>query len=227
MKNSLAVIKVREHQSSKKENDQNEEDHENDTTKTGTYWDSLYGLLPLPIFIFLFSTFTLIPRKNSILYPEYWYEGILIFLVGSSLRITAYHILSLYTFTNAKYLTKLGHFVKVFVASSLFAVIPYVISYFIWTVYLENNHPLPLLALLVSWIEEFATNYFFFPFELRSQKDLKTQGKVYLIYEILHFFANHTTGDNQLVCIISASIGSSISDTVCERNEHLDFRKNC
>ena len=192
MERSVAVINVRECQSIKETEDHIEESSNvnkvgDNGRKDASYWNSLYALVAFIPFSVIISASLLIPRKNSIIYQEYWYEGIPLFLFGKSLTVVAYHILSLFNFTRAKFLLTVDHFAKLFVVSGLFFLVPYCTSYLIWTYHLGYNHPLPLLGMLVSWIEEFATHWFFFPFELTSRKDLKTHGKVYLIFEIWHF----------------------------------------
>ena len=42
--------------------------------KNASYWNALYVLLILGISILTTSIFTLIPRHNSMAYPEYWFE---------------------------------------------------------------------------------------------------------------------------------------------------------
>ena len=192
MERSVAVINVRECQSPKEteyhiEENSNGNEVCDDGRKDASYWNSLYTLVAFIPFTVLISASLLIPRKNSIIYQEYWYEGIPLFLFGKSSTVVAYHLLSLFNFTRAKFLLTVDHFAKVFVVSGLFFLVPYCTSYLIWTYHLGYNHPLPLLGILVAWTEEFATYWFFFPFELASRKDLKIHGKIYLIFEIWHF----------------------------------------
>ena len=125
MERSVAVINVRECQSIKEIEDHIEENsNENEVGDNGrkdaSYWNSLYALVAFIPFSVIISASLLIPRKNSIIYQEYWYEGIPLFLFGKSLTVVAYHILSLFNFTRAKFLLTVDHFAKVFIISGLF-----------------------------------------------------------------------------------------------------------
>ena len=192
MENSVAIINVRERQTSKEtevntEEESNGNKHVNIGREDASYLNSFYTLVAFVPFFVVASAGFLIPRKNSMIYPEYWYEGIPLFLFGSSTDIVAYQILSLYNFTKAKFLLTKDHIAKVFVVSGLFFLVPYCTSYLIWTYHLGYNHPLPLLGMLVAWSELIPTKFLFFPIQLKSRKDLKNQGKAYLMFEIWHF----------------------------------------
>ena len=192
MENSVAIINVRERQTSKEtevntEEESNGNEHVNIGREDASYLNSFYTLVAFVPFFVIASAGYLIPRKNSMIYPEFWYEGIPLFLFCSSTNIVAYQILSLYNFTKAKFLLTIDHIAKVFVVSGLFFLIPYCTSYLIWNYHLGYNHPLPLLGWLGSWSELLATKFLFFPIQLKSRKDLKNQGKAYLMFELWHF----------------------------------------
>ena len=189
MEKSVAVINVRECQTSKDTEDYVEEKSDgnfdvNMQREQASYWNSLYTFVAFVPFAVIASAGFLIPRKNSMIYQEYWYQGIPIFLFSQSTDIVAYQILSLFSFTKAKFLLTIDHIAKVFVVSGLFFLIPYCTAYFIWTYHLGYNHPLPLLGMLCAWLELLPTKFLFFPIQLKSRKDLKPQAKAYLMFEI-------------------------------------------
>ena len=192
MEKPVAVVNVRECQTSKQTKDHVEEKSDgnydvNIRREQASYWNSFYTLVAFVPFAVIASAGFLIPRKNSMIYQEYWYQGIPIFLFSQSTDIVAYQILSLFSFTKAKFLLKIDHFGKVFVVSGLFFLVPYCALYLIWTYHLGHNHPFPLLGILVAWAELLPTKFLFFPIQLKSRKDLKNQGKAYLLFEIWHF----------------------------------------
>ena len=101
MERSVAVINVRECQSPKETENYIEENSNgnkvaDDGREDSSYWNSLYTFVAFIPFSVIASASFLIPRKNSIIYQEYWYEGIPYFLFGKSLTMVAYHILSLF-----------------------------------------------------------------------------------------------------------------------------------
>ena len=99
------------------------------------YWNCLYGLLILFACILYTSVLTFIPRHNSILYPDYWYEAMILF-IGISIRNTALTIVELYIFTNAKALLSMQVIFKAFIGIWLLFAVPYCAGYLIWTYHL-------------------------------------------------------------------------------------------
>ena len=117
-----------------------------DDMKNVSYWNSLYIFGILMACFLNAAILFLIPRKNSILYPEFWYETLIYFVIGVLSRLSASHIVELFTFTRVQDLVTRSHYLKVFSTCSLSFAIPYCMSYVIWTLWLENNHPLPHLG---------------------------------------------------------------------------------
>ena len=194
---STSVVTVRECQPPKsgdgKTNDyhvKNREDNiEGKTSIDVSYWNALYGLLVVGACVLNLSILTLIPRENSIIHPEYWYEGLICVIVGVCSRHTALNLLGLYIFTKEKFLMTIIHFMKILILSSLFFGVPYCTCYVVWTLYLGRNHPLPFVGFCI-WIEEVGIFWFSIPCQLWSRKNLKGQGKIYQIFQIWMFLQN-------------------------------------
>ena len=112
--NSVSVIKVTEAKSSKEvnvytknndtSNDDNDHDQSGKTTRNASYWNSLHGFLVLGVVALSMSMTYLIPRQNSILYPEYWYEGLFLVVAVFSVRTTGIHFVALFIFTKVQYI---------------------------------------------------------------------------------------------------------------------------
>ena len=66
-----------------------------------SYWNCLHSLSILFACILYTSCLTLFPRHNTILYPDYWYE-LLILFAGISVRNSALTMAELNIFTNEK-----------------------------------------------------------------------------------------------------------------------------
>ena len=119
-----------------------------------SYWNSLYGIIILIACILYTSFLTLIPRHNSILYPDYWYETI--FLFGAvSIRNSALLIIELYIFTNAKTLVSVSLVFISFLGIWLLFSIPYCVCYLIWSHYYDYYHPMPFIGAICSTFYEF------------------------------------------------------------------------
>ena len=135
--NSIAAINVQEFipsRGEKRKNEENLDDGDNEKFAPGdsSYCNSFYGIVVLSACIVNISVFTLIPRKNSIIHQDFWYESLLCAVVGVSIRHSALNVLSLYIFTKVEYLPTMVHLFKVFVACSFSVAVPYCISYITW-----------------------------------------------------------------------------------------------
>ena len=194
MDTSVAVIKVRERPPKVKEEEQTENNPvSDDTTKDASYWNSLDGIVILGACAFDTSVMALVPRQNSILYPEYWYEILFGVIVSISSQQSVSHIVTLFIFTKKHTLLTMAHFAKVFSVCLSFWAIPYCCSYVIWTLYMGYNHPMPFVGMFTiagNLGINMVAFWFLFPSELRSKKELKRQATVYLIYRIWIFLQN-------------------------------------
>ena len=155
--------------------------------KDDSRWKSLYTILILGACIANEFILTSIPRRNSILFPDYWYEGILCDVFGASFRDSCGHILDLFLFTREKCLLTWAHFMKVFFICSMLFAAPYCISYYTWTLLIGYNHPMPFNRMFL-FLGEIGTYmiapWFLFPAKLRSKEELKRRFQVYLIWRV-------------------------------------------
>ena len=206
MASLVATISAQECPPKIEEEEQCEDNSIDDgTKKVASYWNSLYSCVVLSACVLIAAVLTMIPRKNSILYPEYWYEGAVFLILALYVRLSAFHILELYIFTKVDSLLTLAHFMKVFlIASSSFGV-PYCISYLTWTLYMGYNHPLPLVGLF-ALLGDLAINnvacWFLFPKEIRSREGIQRKAKIYLIYRAW-IFLQHVP--KELISIVAIS----------------------
>lgn len=168
-----------------------------DDSEEARYLNSLYTFAILAAFCLNAAVLFLIPRNNSIFYPEFWYETILYVIVGNLSRAAASHILELFIFTKVQILLKPSHYLKVFLTCTLSFAIPYCISYLVWTKWLNNNHPLPHLGAFLLFGDisiNMIAFWFFLSNELREQETIKRQAKTFLLFRIWEFVQNFTRG---------------------------------
>ena len=229
--NSRAVITVESRPTIDHSGEQNDDDNnagKNDKIKNLKYWNCLYIFGILTACVLNAAVLFLIPRKNSILYPEFWYETLLYSVIGISSRLSASHILELFTFTRVQDLLTISHYLKVFLTHSLSFTIPYSISYVIWTIWLENNHPIPLLGIFFLPADvsiNIVAFWFFFSHELRQQATIKRQAKAYVIFRgwaFLQSFARAmlssiATSSLQMMLILLIPAVKKISIWVAEK----------
>ena len=170
----------------KKQSTTIDKDIEDNSPDNNSYWNSLYGMLIL-ITCTLYSTFlTLIPRHNSILYPDYWYETL--FLFGAvSIRNSALLITELFIFTNEeKFLSISLWFKSFFGIWGLFS-LPYCACYLIWSHFYGFHHPVPFIGAICSTFYELmmlVAYLLLMPSTFNKHANLRNQIKYYIIYRL-------------------------------------------
>ena len=233
MNNSIEVINVRGYHGVKDSNYQNAYKEEKaDSKENAGHSKALFCFVIIGACILNTAVLTLFPRSNSILYPEYWYEGLIAFIIGISIRASFNHILELYIFTKIRSLVTISHFIKVFLLFATFVAIPYCLSYFIWTLHMGHNHPLPFVGMLGLLSDLMINNvifWFLFPTNLRSKQDVKQQAKGYLMYriwltlqmipkEIMSIFAKRVPDSFQWTLALLIPLLQAFSCWVAEKN---------
>ena len=159
---------------------ENEVANENGTT---SYWNGLHIFSILFASIVILSVWTLIPRENTILYPDHWYEIIIVYVVGIQLRITANLIMEIVIFLKVKSFLSIRIFFELYLKVILTFVLPYCLSYLIWTRFYGFNHPLPFVGqgcFLLSWMMYLIAVWFMFPAVLRKKKEFRSKMKHYI-----------------------------------------------
>ena len=82
MNNSIEVINVGGYRGVKDSNYQNGYKEENVSSRENAgHSNALFCFVILGACILNTAVLTLVPRSNSILYPEYWYEGLIAFII--------------------------------------------------------------------------------------------------------------------------------------------------
>ena len=177
------VIKVRESPLEEKEREQ-------DITFTvpikASYWNALYIPLILGISILTTSILTLIPRHNSMAYPEYWFEMAIILVLVFSTTSTISYVTEVFIYMDLEYLASVNIVTKHFLRTLIAFGIPYGILCFGWTNFLQYNHPMPFLgyAGLISWILTLPFVWFLIPPHLRKMREYKKKTIMYILYSI-------------------------------------------
>lgn len=171
-----------------------------------SYWNFLFIFISLGTCCLNAAVLLLIPRKNSLIYQEFWYEPLFYMIVGHFSRFAASHILELFIFTKVQDLWRKSHYLKVFLICSLSFAIPYCLSYVIWTWWMGNNHPLPYLLFFGLTLGDLSINIVFFWFLfspiLRKQERIKIRAKAFLIYRAWAFSQSFA---KQIMSIIANS----------------------
>ena len=112
-----------------------------------SYWNLLHIFTILAFSALVLSPQLLIPRHNSIYYPNYWHE-IIIVIVVATFCLSMRTLMEFIVFTKEKSLLKIGVLLKIaacFIIPMLFVV--YSLDIF-WTLIMGFEHPMPLQGML-------------------------------------------------------------------------------
>ena len=145
--------------------------------------NSIFGIVGLCV---LFAMpWTMIKRTNSILHQSYWMEvtlPVISVYVLASLSV----LLDLTIWTKENILKSLGIYWRVYLMNVVTFIVLYIFSYFIWCIFLQFNHPLPYLGLIVLPTSTIVTIGFWFimPKQLLGKKDFRQKLQIYMIYVV-------------------------------------------
>ena len=142
---------------------------------------SAFGIIGFTCFFTI--PWTLIPRTDSIIYQSHWME-VLLPWATTLLLITGTQVLELRTWTKEKELMSIWNYLKIYSMHLIPYAILYFLSYIIWSVYLQFNHPLPnLFFILMPVFTIRAIEYWFLlPSNLLSKEDFRQKLKMYTFY---------------------------------------------
>ena len=153
-----------------------------------SYWNLLHIFTILAFSALVLSPQLLIPRHNSIYYPNYWHE-IIIVIVVATFCLSMRTLMEFIVFTKEKSLLKIGVLLKIaacFIVPLLFVV--YSLDIF-WTLIMGFEHPMPLQGMLgyfVALSVYICSSWYMimFPSKLRMNNEVKSKMKTYVIYEL-------------------------------------------
>ena len=154
----------------------------------------LCGVIVLCMSILWSSSVTLIPQTNIILYPEYWYEPLGPTILGYLSVQCALTGIDCSLVMNVDIVNERQWkiFLKLFFASTLGFVVPYISIYFIWTSINEQRHPMPFvgqICAVIAYIMKVIAFWFIFPHNLRvNNKQFRKRLINYMILFPLYSF---------------------------------------
>ena len=170
---------------------QEQEFEELGEVKTSIYWNGLYVLVILGVCVLWTSTYTIIPATNSFEYPEYWWEHVVI--RGSFYTILAMMLPTLWELQLIFKADSPTSNLQSIIYSTIFyagSIIPYLIIYIVWTVYMGFNFPMPLGNLpsgIFASVSAVVAIWFGFPCELRSEPVFRKRIISWIIYLIIFY----------------------------------------
>ena len=136
--------------------------------------------------------FTIIPRKNSIVYQANWME-ICLPLVFFWISTASADMLNLKVWTKECSLMSIRVLLKMSILYNISAFLIHIMSHLIWTVHLGFNHPLPNLGtviILTTWIIAMIGHWFLLPSDLLAKEDFRKKLRTYIIYFLWNIIVN-------------------------------------
>ena len=126
-----------------------------------SYWNWFHILSILCCCGLAMSMMTLMPRHNSILEPSYWFE-VNITTSAAYFMMTAMIVLDFWILFGRKSFVYVRFFLKNYLATFMTWIIYFCLSYIIWTMILEYNHPMPMVnqyGFFVTKIASISSSY--------------------------------------------------------------------
>ena len=153
-----------------------------------SYWNSVYYLVILVVSIISTLLLTVIPRHNSIAYPNKWYEMFIIYILFFGATTTFKQVVEVVYYLNVKSLASASIIFQHLLKELIVFTLPYLMFYLIWTVGFHFNHPMPFIALfggLLSWGVQPILIWFLLPSHLKAQKDFRKKVWFYILYQVV------------------------------------------
>ena len=150
------------------------------------YWSGLHIFTIVCCCGSLMSILTLIPRHNSIIDQSFWFEisavAAITWLLATAVMVMDFTIM----FSNRS-LVSIRFFLKNYMACFLTWLICFCTSYMIWTMILENSHPMPWIGLIVyltTKIVSVVSLPLMLPREFSSDQESNQKLRIFVWYQL-------------------------------------------
>lgn len=185
---SITVVPIKEESDQDVKTDKSRDEN---TTTGGEYGciNLMYGVFVIAVPIVFSSPVILLPVHNTLQYPEYWYELLIIY----NLTFPMHYVLSF--FVDNKFLLKIDsltsirHIVLLSLPAAITFTLIYCGLYLFWTFELGYNFPMPFANFIADFIifVFILSLWYQFPDELRADPISRKQLKAYIAYLIFMF----------------------------------------
>ena len=169
-------------------------------------WNFLYLFIIIVSSTLLSMPITLIPLHNSIEFPEFWWEIIIPFSLGSGVFVAVNLVLECQMIFNFECFKSLKVVLRLYLFNLLALIITVCMCYTIWTASLGYNHPIPYLGVILFIVTNITiciSIWFQFPYQLRSQKDVRNRIVAYFLFRLwLRFYGIQTLAFKKIILMI-------------------------
>ena len=155
-------------------------------SRDGSLWNGLYSVLVIVICILISSPILTYPQHDSLVHPEYWYEGMITGSLGFALPLTFDTIIACKFYFRIDCMVSCRVFIVLYLMTISAFICTFMSSYLIWTVGLGYSHPIPLLGVLafIPYGAQYVTLYFLFPSEFSLRIDIKKKIRAFNISRV-------------------------------------------
>ena len=186
MEDQISIIYVKD--SSLEQGQQNivsEEVNEKIVEKR-SYLNAMYIFVIVGSCTLLTSVVTIIPRHNSILYPTYWYEPMIMMSMTFLVKGTANVMLDCVIYFKAKFFFSLRNYLSLLSYNVLLYATLYTACYLIWVIYMRNNNPMPFIGYcgFGVWVFSFIQIWILFPSPIRKERSFPRKMLAYMMFSL-------------------------------------------
>ena len=135
--------------------------NDSEDTKSDFVWNITYVLIILILSTMFSYPMLLFPLHNSILFPQYWYEPIVIGTFAVILTLSLDTLIIIKYCLRADSMISLQVFIQLYFVTATFWVSINCLCNFVWTVAIGYHHPMPLSLILgyLVFIVHYTTLY--------------------------------------------------------------------
>ena len=154
--------------------------------------NGFYGILLIVLCVIFASPILLLPQHNVITSPQYWYEGIITGCLSFVLSLTLDTLIALKFYFKIGDIISIRLFLYLYIAASIAAVIPYTLSYLIWSTILGFYPPMPFILLLgyIQFLVQYLTLYFLFPKHLATEQEFQKKVLAFIFSRFMVMFVD-------------------------------------
>ena len=154
-----------------------------------SYWNCIYIFGVLIAVVLTISVIILIPRDNSILYPENWYNDAIIYTFAISTLAALFQGMDFTVYTGTTSFISFGMFFRFYLLLILGCILVCYTLYLVFTSYLGVQIPsLGIWLGLGSNIPAFLGIWFLSPLELRTTKKYKENMRWFILFKMYVIF---------------------------------------
>ena len=146
-------------------------------------WNILHVISILGFGVIFLTPWTLIPRTNSVAYQSHWFEINASVMMHIMLAV-ANIALNLATYFKEPLVFSFKICLRMYLLIGSMWIVPYLIGYWMWCSYFENNWPLPMLGYLFFIVQILFIfgMWIIFPQNLRKKDNIKNDIQIYKLY---------------------------------------------